>query len=74
MIQFSKYMYIKRVLRGHLWVERWPYKTGDLLKKVQFIWNFLWQDKKGQALNTGDCLIEVTTWTGFTVYDLPHQW
>jgi len=23
-----------------------PYKTGDLLKEVQLIWNFLWQDKK----------------------------
>jgi hypothetical protein len=22
------------------------YKTGDLLKEVYFIWNFLWQDKK----------------------------
>jgi len=26
--------------------KRWPYKTGDLLKQVQFIWIFLWQDKK----------------------------
>jgi hypothetical protein len=23
-----------------------PYKTGDLLKEVQLILNFLWQDKK----------------------------
>jgi len=23
-----------------------PYKTGDLLKEVQFIWNFIWLDKK----------------------------
>jgi len=23
-----------------------PYKTGVILKEVQFIWNFLWQDKK----------------------------
>jgi hypothetical protein len=22
------------------------YKTGDLLKEVQFIWNFLWHDRK----------------------------
>ena len=35
------------VFRGHLWdTEKWPYKTGDLLKEVQFVWNFLWQDKK----------------------------
>ena len=38
----------------------WPYKTGDLLKKVQFICNFLWKDKKNVAfkyrwsLNRGD--------------------
>jgi hypothetical protein len=25
---------------------KWPYKTGDLLKEVQSIWNHLWQDKK----------------------------
>jgi len=25
---------------------KWSYKTGDLFKEVQFIWNFLWQDKK----------------------------
>jgi len=35
-------------------------KTGDLLKEVQFIWNFLWQDKKNVTfkyrwlLNRGD--------------------
>jgi hypothetical protein len=26
--------------------KKWFYKTGDLLKEVQFIWNCLWQDKK----------------------------
>jgi hypothetical protein len=26
---------VKPVLRGHLWgKEKWPYKTGDLLKEV----------------------------------------
>ena len=34
---------------------KWPYKTGDLLKEVQFIWNFLWQDKKNVTF-----LIQVT--------------
>jgi hypothetical protein len=34
----------------------WPFKTGDLLKEVQFIWTFLWQDKK-----------KVTSLTGLTV-------
>jgi len=24
----------------------WSFKTGELVKDVQFIWNFLWQDKK----------------------------
>ena len=40
-IEYSK---IKPVLRGHK--EKVAYKTGDLLNEVQFIWNFLWQDKK----------------------------
>jgi hypothetical protein len=40
----------------------------DLLKEVQFIWNFLWQDKKRWLLNTGDYLMEVvTTWEGLTM-------
>ena len=34
-------------------------------KQVQFIWNVLWQDKKRWPFNTGDCLIEVTTWADF---------
>jgi hypothetical protein len=33
---------VKPVLRGHFWdKEKRPYKTGDLLKEVQFICNFL---------------------------------
>jgi hypothetical protein len=29
---------VKPVLRGHHWDrEKWPFKTGDLLKEVQFI-------------------------------------
>jgi hypothetical protein len=31
------------------------------------MWNFLWLDKKKWPFNTGDCLIEVTTWAGLTV-------
>jgi len=26
--------------------KKWSFKTGALLKEVQFIWNFLWKDKK----------------------------
>jgi hypothetical protein len=26
--------------------KKWSYKTGDLLKEVQFKWTFLWQVKK----------------------------
>jgi hypothetical protein len=26
--------------------KKWPYKKGDLLKEVQFIWSFLLQDKE----------------------------
>ena len=48
--------------------QNWHYKTGDFLKEVQFIWIFLWQDKKKLSLNTGDCFIEVTTLAGLTVH------
>ena len=42
---------VKPVLRGHLGAKKkWPYKTGDLLKEVQFVWNFLWQQEKGELL------------------------
>ena len=39
---------IKPVLRGHLYVkeEKKLYKTGDLLKEVQYIWNVLSHDMK----------------------------
>jgi hypothetical protein len=38
---------LKPVLRGHFGTKKkWPCNTGDLLKEVQFTWNFLWQDKK----------------------------
>jgi hypothetical protein len=36
---------VEPVLRGHLWdKEKWHYKTGDLLKEVQVLWNFLSHD------------------------------
>jgi hypothetical protein len=48
--------------------KKWLYKTGDLLKEVKFTWNFLWQDKKMWPFNTSDCLIEVTSLTGLTLF------
>ena len=30
--------------------KKWPYKKGDLLNEVQFLWMFLWQDKKKMTL------------------------
>jgi len=40
------YIAIKPVLRGHIWdKEIVAFRTGDLLKEVQFIWNLLWQVK-----------------------------
>jgi hypothetical protein len=56
--QFFSYSqtYIKEVTFGTQ--RKWSYKTSDFLKEVQFIWNF----------NTDNCLIEVTAWTGCTVY------
>jgi len=44
---------------GQKW---WFIKTGKLLKEVQFIWRFLWHDKRMVTFNIGDCLIEVTAW------------
>ena len=34
------------IKRSFLGQKKWSYKTGDLLIEVQFIWYFLWQDKK----------------------------
>ena len=51
--------------------QKWPYKAGDLIKKLHFKWNFLWQDKQDKKrwpFNTGDCLVKVTTWAGLTVH------
>ena len=46
---------VKPVLRGHLWNnEKWRYKTGDLLKEVQFIYMKF-------------SIIEVTSWAVLTV-------
>ena len=59
------------VLRSHIGtMKKWPYKTGHILKKIKFIWNFLWQDniKKVTFFKTGNCLIEVSTWAGLTVF------
>jgi hypothetical protein len=54
--------------------------TGDLLKEVKFMWNFLWQDKKrwpfrwlfnrGNSMGRFDCISErehVATMTWLTV-------
>ena len=46
---------IYHVYTVKLWVkEKWPYKTGDLLKEVQFIWISMTGQEKG------DLLIQVT--------------
>ena len=42
--------------------KKWSFKTVNLLKEVEFIWNFLWQDNKKATfkcrwlLNRGDCI------------------
>jgi hypothetical protein len=72
---------VKPALRSHFRTKKkWPDKTGDLLNEVQYIWNFLWQDKKrvtfwyrwlyGQVFlwqDKGDLLIQVTVWAGFSM-------
>ena len=51
---YNKYT-VKPALRGHLWDKKnWPYKTGDLLKEVQFIKKIMTGQEKG------DFLIQVT--------------
>jgi hypothetical protein len=52
------------------------FKTDDLLNKVKFIWNCLWQNNKQGVIsdypygifklffNTSDCLIKMTPWAG----------
>jgi hypothetical protein len=48
--------------KAYLWIKgksKFLHIINESLE-VQFIWNFLWQDKKILPLNTGDCLIEVT--------------
>ena len=56
------------IKRSPLRQKKWPYKTGDLLKEVQCTWNVLWQNKKILPLNTGDCLTEMNTCTGLTIF------
>ena len=46
----------------------WPYKTGDLLKRFNSYAIFYERTRKMWPLITGDRLIEVTTWTGLTVF------
>ena len=74
---------VKPVFRGHLWdTGKVPYKTGDVLIEVQFIWNCLWHDKKNVTfwyrwlLNRGDrmgrldcnyILLYFSRWIGVTV-------
>ena len=40
------------------WGEKWLFVILilEVLKEVQFIWNFLWQDNNRRPLNTGDCM------------------
>jgi hypothetical protein len=34
------------ILGGSVISAKWSFKTGDFLRDIQFIWNFLWQEKK----------------------------
>ena len=60
---------IKPVLRGHLWdkeklslEDMWPLNSGSIDMK------FSMTGQKRWPLNTGDCLTEVTSWAGLTLY------
>ena len=68
-VQVNNPYTIKPILRGHIEAKKkWPSKTGDLEKEVQFIRNFLRQNNERIFLNTRDCLIEVAAWAGWTVF------
>ena len=61
---------VKPVLRGHLrnkeivaLYDRWLLKRGSIHTKL----SMTGQEKGDLLINTGDCLIEVTTWVGLTV-------
>ena len=41
----------------------WPLKRGSNHKKIVYD-----RTRKWWPFNTGDCLLEVTTWAGLTVY------
>jgi hypothetical protein len=60
---------VKSVLRSHLWEIKNGLlrRTGDLKKgSIHMKFSMTGQDKSG-LFNTGDCLIQVTTWAGLTV-------
>jgi hypothetical protein len=71
-ISFIRWVIQIRVSLSYLSNEFAGLKTGDLLKKVQLIWNYLRQDKKRWPFNTVDCLIEVTAWAGLTTWNKYH--
>ena len=48
----------------------WSYNTGDLLKKLISYEIFYDSSRQRRPFNTGDCLIEVTSWAGLDVYSL----
>ena len=47
--------------------KKWPYTAGDLLKRLNSYEIFYDRTRKRLPFNTGDYLIEVTTWEGLTV-------
>jgi hypothetical protein len=54
-ISFIRWVIQIRVSLSYLSNDFAGLKTGDLLKKVQLIWNYLRQDKKRWPFNTVDC-------------------
>jgi len=55
-VLYNNHLLIHENLQSNLYQEvtfgtkkKWPYKRGDLLKEVQYIWNFLWQNKNKVA-------------------------
>ena len=62
---------VKLGIRGHLWEkDGWSFNKCDIVEK-RFKWLFYDRTRNICSFQTGDRLIEVTTWAGLTIYETP---
>ena len=53
--------------------KKWPFKVTSKRGSIHMKFSMTGQEKRWH-FNTGDCLIEVTAWTGLTVYVCNTWW